>query len=55
LRRYQDMGVPVYLRQLSRDHLHRVWIGPFATKSDAEAQLYSVRRISENAYICNRE
>ncbi|MDR2733964.1 MAG: septal ring lytic transglycosylase RlpA family protein [Spirochaetota bacterium] len=55
LRRYQAMGLPVYLRQLSRDHLHRVWIGPFAARADAEAQLKGVRRISEQAYICNKE
>jgi len=55
LRHYQAMGLPVYLRQLSRDHLHRVWIGPFATRADAEAQLQGVRRISGQAYICNRE
>jgi len=55
LRRYQAMGMPVYLRQLSRDRLHRVWIGPFATRSEAEAQLKGVRKISDQAYICNRE
>jgi rare lipoprotein A len=55
LRRYQTMGLPVYLRQLSRDRLHRVWIGPFTTRAEAEAQLKGVRRISEQAYICNRE
>ena len=55
LRRYQSMGLPVYLRQLHGDHLQRVWVGPFASKADAEAQLERVRSLSERAYVCTRE
>jgi len=55
LRRYQDMGLPVYLRQLPGDRLQRVWVGPFANRAEADAQLRLARSVSEQAFICDRE
>jgi rare lipoprotein A len=54
LRRYQGMGLPVYLRQLPGEYLQRVWVGPFATRAEAEAHLDRVRALSERAFISNR-
>jgi len=54
LRSLQAMGLPVFIRQFSGERLHRVWVGPFAAKADADQVLEKVRSKAEQAFIRNR-
>ncbi len=54
LRKIQALGLPVYLRQFSGEKLHRVWVGPFGTKADADQVLDRVRSKAEQAFVRNR-
>lgn len=54
LRKIQALSLPVYLRQFAGEKLHRVWVGPFETKLDADQQLDRVRQYADQAFVRNR-
>jgi rare lipoprotein A len=54
LRQFQSMGLPVFIRQFSGERLHRVWVGPFAQKSDADQVIDRVRTRADQAFVRTR-